>query len=195
VARSKGRNGNRANITGRSESTDRFARLPHSILKSEAYRSLDTVARCLLTELVMIETGRNNGSLWLSIKDATDRIGLSDARPAMRAFEDLQDRGFVKMTKEAHFAIKAAETSRARCWRLTWLPYANKGPTNEWETYSAPAKTKARKLADKGLHAMARFRKALASHQMPVVNFTAMVPEAAKNTPKAIGNSTTACQP
>lgn len=131
------------------------------------------MARCLLTELVMIENGKNNGSIWLSTKDATDRLGMTDQRPAMRGFENLQDRGLVKMTKEAHFSVKAAETSRARCWRLTWLPSQGGAASNEWERYSAPPKTKERKAADRGLEAMARFRKAIASNKMPVVKFPA----------------------
>lgn len=181
MARGRGKGRNKPNATGRSETKDRFVRLPHAILMSEAYRSLDTVARCALTEIAMIENGKNNGSLWLSTKDTTDRLGLADQRPAMRALDDLQDRGFIAMTKEAHFAIKTADTSRARCWRITWQACDGKAPTNEWKTYQAPAKTKARKAADRGLSAMARFRKALAAHKFPVVNFTATEGKTAKN--------------
>lgn len=178
MARGRNRANKRANPTGRSEgATARFASLPHAILLSEAYRSLDPVARALLTDLVMIENGRNNGSLWLSVGDATDRLGLSDDRPAMRGFDDLVDRGLIQMTKDAHFSVKAAETSRSRCWRLTWLPCNGKPATNEWEAYTAPANTKARKAADRGLRAMARFRKALSSGKMPPVNFTATAPK------------------
>lgn len=144
------------------------------MLISEAYRSLDPTARSLLTELTMIENGKNNGSIWLSVADATDRLGLSDARPAIRAFDDLQERGLIKMTKDAHFSVKTAATSRARCWRLTWLAFENKAPSNDWQTYQAPKQTKARRAADRGLRAMARFRKALSSHKLPVVDFTAI---------------------
>lgn len=176
----RGRNRRRVNATGRNEdSTDRFARLPHAILVSEAYRSLDLVARSLLFEIVMIENGRNNGSLWLSVADAADRLGMSDARPAMRGFADLQDRGLIAMTKDAHFSIKAADTSRARCWRITWLWFDRTAPTNEWLAYQAPSKTKARRAADRGLRAMARYRKAIASHKIPIVDFTAMPPKSA----------------
>lgn len=163
----------RVNAKGRNEGvTERFARLPHKILISEAYRSLDLTARALLVELIMIENGENNGSLWLSVKDAKDRLGLSDARPVMRAFTDLQDRELVTLTKDAHFSIKTAETSRARCWKLTWLRSCRKQATDAWSEYHAPKKTKARKRANRGLEAMARFRKALSAHKMPVVDST-----------------------
>lgn len=174
MAHPRGRGKNKPNATGRNEAKDRFARLPHAILFSEAFRSLDPVARCLLVEITMIENGKNNGSIFLSTKDATDRLGLADQRPAMRAFDDLQARGFIAMTKEAHFAIKASDTSRARCWRITWQAYDNKGPSNEWQAYEAPPKSKARRAADRGLRAMARFRNALAANKFPAVNFTAM---------------------
>lgn len=173
----RGRNRKKPNATGRNEQTERFVRLPHRILLSEAYRSLDLTARALLTELAMIENGKNNGSIWLSVADGTDRLGIADQRATMRAFDDLQDRGLIAMTKDAHFSVKAGETSRARCWQLTWLSCDGKPPTHAWQQYAAPAQTKARKAADRGLKAMARFRKALAAHKIPVVDFSAMAPK------------------
>lgn len=141
-----------------------------------------------------MENGRNNGSLWLSIRDATDRLGQADARPAMRAFEDLQDRGLIAMTHDSHFSIKAAETSRARCWRITWQAYDRKGPTNEWQAYTAPAKTKARKAADRGQKAMARYRKALSENKMPVVDFTAPASKTHYFADETAVNSPSACR-
>lgn len=158
----------------------RFVRLPHQILQSEAYRSLDVTARALLTEIVMLDNGKNNGSLWLSVADGKDRLGIADARPVMRAFNDLTDRGLTSMTKEAHFTVKASETSRARCWRITWQPWDGKPPTNEWREYSAPAQSKARKLVERGLRALARYRKGQGAQKFPVVNFTPTPPVSPK---------------
>lgn len=164
---------NRVNAKGRNENPiKRFAQLPHEILISAAYRSLDVTARALLTEIVMIENGRNNGSLWLSVRDAVDRLGIADARPVMRAFEMLQLVGLIAMTKDAHFSVKACETSRARCWRLTWRPFDNKPPSSEWRTYQPESGTRERKRADKGLRAMARYRKQISQNRIPVVDFT-----------------------
>lgn len=190
MARGRNRGKSKVNATGRNEGKDRFARLPHRILISEAYRSLDLTARALLTELVMIENGENNGSLWLSIKDGTDRLGLSDCRPVMRAFEDLQESGLISLTKEAHFSIKAATTSRARCWRLTWLAWGRKIPSHDWTPFTAQPKTAARKRADRGLRAMARYRKALSSHKMPVVDFTMLGVPPPEEWPKPAVNIT-----
>lgn len=171
MARDK-RGKRRPNATGRVDKEGRFVRLPHAVLESEAYRSLDLTARSMLVEIVMLENGKNNGSLWLSIIDGKDRLGIADARPAMRAFDDLVDRGLLRMTKEAHFSIKSAEASRARCWRITWLPWDGKRASNEWQCYVAPAQCKARTAADRGLKAFARYKKGQSQRKFPVVNFT-----------------------
>lgn len=178
--RKRGRN--KVNAKGRNENTTkRFAAIPHEILISAGYRSLDLTARALLIEIVMMENGRNNGSLWLSVKDAADRLGLTDARPAMRAFEMLQRAGLIAMTKDAHFSVKASETSRARCWRLTWRAFDNKPPSDEWRSYQPEGGTRDSKRAHKGLQAMDRFRKRCAQNKIPVVDFATMPLIAAKN--------------
>lgn len=168
---------NKVNASGRNENPiKRFAGIPHEILLSAAFRCLDCTARALLLDLVMMENGHNNGSVWLSVRDAVDRLGITDARPAIRSFETLQTAGLIAMTKEAHFSVKAAETSRARCWRLTWRPFGGKPPSNEWRDYQPPAGSSENKRADKGLRVMARYRKQLAANQIPIVDFTATPP-------------------
>src|SRR5687768_10547424 len=135
------RRAQRPNAKGRNDKAGQFVKLDHRILKSAAYASLDLTARALLQELVMIYNGDNNGSLWLGTRDARDRLGLADSHPVLRAFADVQDRGFVTMAKDGHFSVKAADTSRARCWRLTFHSWpecptrSKRAPTNEWERY------------------------------------------------------------
>lgn len=105
----------RINAAGRNDRTDRFARFPHRLLKSQAFRSLSLVARALTLELLLIDNGRNNGSLYLSIRDVIDRLGMSERKAIQRGFDELVECGFVVCSKEAHFENKAAEQSRARC--------------------------------------------------------------------------------
>jgi hypothetical protein len=187
----------RPNVTGRSNKAPRFIGIPHRVWMSEAVCSLNPNARTLLIELAMMENGKNNGSIWLSVRDATDRIGFADFRPALQAFEDLIGAGLIAMTKDAHFSIKAAETSRARCWRLTWLawpegPKTKRAPSHEWETYLAPGQTPARKRASRRQEALARYRKALVEQKMPVVESTTMEVEMPINEVHPVGESTTA---
>ena len=112
--------GRYAKQRGREGRTDRFARLSHKLLESGAYRALSPNARSLLVELAMMENGKNNGTLFLSVRDAADRMGIASPQAAGRAFDELEELGFIACTTAAHFALKAGTGSRARAWRLTW---------------------------------------------------------------------------
>ena len=82
------------------------------LLNPPAYRALSTVARALLVELTMLDNGENNGSLYLSIRDAAGRLGMADLSAVRSAFDELQELGFTEMTETASFHVKAAEKSR-----------------------------------------------------------------------------------
>lgn len=141
----------------------------------------------------MLHDGSNNGSLYLSLRDAADRLGLSDHHSVSAAFDELIDRGLVRCTKEAHFGVKTADQSRARCWRITWLaaPLLKRPATNEWETYDPPAGSKERKRALRGQQALKRYYRALTSHRLPVVESTALRQLSSPPRPKAVVESTT----
>lgn len=164
--------------TGRSKS-GRFARLDHGLLSSQAYRSLTPNARSLLVELTMMENGRNNGELFLSVRDAADRMGVADHSAATKAFADLEAAGFIACTREAHFAVKAGEGSRARCWRLTWqsTPCLRMGPTNGFHDHEPEPGSRANKRAAAGCKALKRFRGIQASGNLPVVDFATPKPK------------------
>jgi hypothetical protein len=74
-----------------------------------------------MVELLSMFNGRNNGQIFLSLRDATDRLGYSDWRPAAAAFEELERAGLITMTVAAYFDIKTGKHSRARAWRLNWI--------------------------------------------------------------------------
>lgn len=164
----KRRNRNKPNSTGRNP-TSRFARLDHRMLSSNAYRALSPNARALLIELVMLYNGENNGGLYLSVRDATHRIGLVDSQATCRAFDLLQDLGFIEMTQPAHFSIKASDRSRARCWRLTWeAGPGRKAPS--WDFLDRePDDKPARKRMERGLRVLKNYRKARDRGQLPVL--------------------------
>lgn len=168
----------RPNATGRTERAGRFTALPHRVLESAAYASLDLAARSLLQELVSLHDGNNNGSIYLSAEDARDRLGLSDKRPALRGFEQLLVCGLIELAKDAHFAIKTDDKSRARCWRIAWLQWSEcpvrsrRAPVWEWEHYPV-----ASKRADKRLRVLSKYRKGKVAGKFPGVNITPMVAE------------------
>lgn len=179
MARKPVRRPARPNATGRTDKTPKFVMLPHAIMESVAYASLDLTARCLLSELIYLYRGDNNGAIYLSAANAAARLGVADKRPALRAFNDLQDRGFITLAKDSqHWKVKASDTSRARCWRLTWLFWAeapqkaHRPATNEWQAYQPAGKTRASKRADKRLKTQAKYRKDRAAGRLPGVNIT-----------------------
>lgn len=162
------------NNKGRSR-TSRFVRLDHKLLYSGAYRALSLTARALLTELIMLYNGENNGSLYLSVREATMRLGLADAKAAMNAFDELQEMGFIECTVPAHFSVKAADHSRARCWRLTFEAGPGRKPPSLaiYETLPEP-KTKAYKRMERGQRALKTYLKAKTSGRLPDVESRTM---------------------
>ncbi|MFC4254410.1 hypothetical protein GRI97_03160 [Altererythrobacter xixiisoli] len=172
----KRRNRNRVNATGRNN-TSRFVRLDYRILNSNAYRSLTPNARALLVELGMLYNGENNGSLYLSVRDGAHRMGVADLTAASRAFDDLVAMGFIKLTQEAHFTVKAAETSRARCWSLTWAAGpGRKGPGCDFEKVEPAPGTKAHLRMERGLKTLKAYRKSRDQGRLPVLDSDTEVP-------------------
>jgi hypothetical protein len=148
------------NKTGRSDPKKRFVKLEHELLRCGAYRALSPNARALLVELAMVFNGSNNGSLYMSVRDAAALMGVSDTKAASAAFEELKMRGFIVNTQEAYFSVKAANASRARCWRLTWQHTNGKGPTREYLTCVPEPATRERRRMERGQKTLkARYQK------------------------------------
>ena len=175
--RKKNYNG-KPNAKGRSY-TSRFVRLEHSLLISNAYRALKPLARALIIEISMLYNGNNNGSLYLSVRDAADRLGVADHSSVTSAFDQLQEFGFIEISKEAHFSVKASHLSRARCWRLTWESAVGKRrPSFAYLKREPKPQTRDRKRMEKGLRALKRYRKDLDSNRLPVLENDILVPDA-----------------
>lgn len=112
--------GKDANHRGSQPQRTRFARLDHDLLRSTAYRSLSPSARALLVEFAMMFNLKNNGELYLSVRDAAARMGVSDHNAASSALAELMDMGFIDMAADGVFSSSPDKPSKARCWRLTW---------------------------------------------------------------------------
>ena len=149
----------KVNAKGRnSEPQGRFTRLDHKLQNSLAYRSLTPNAKALLFELVSLDTGQNNGALFLSEDDAAARIGISSKKAVRVAFADLVDAGLIVMTKGAHFNVKTGQ-GRARTWALTWIfDYHNRRPpSNAWRDCVPTGKPANR--ATKAMIAVKKYRR------------------------------------
>lgn len=91
-----------------------FAMLPHYLLKSPAWRALDTNARALYLELLVRFNGHNNGSIGLGTREAADSLNVKKDT-ARRAFNALEEHGFIAVAQTSTFGQKRL----SREWLLT----------------------------------------------------------------------------
>lgn len=98
------------------------------MMGSSAYRSLNPQAKVLM--LLMQEHWSNIEPVSYSVREAAAKIPC-DVKTARKALTLLQEHGFIVCIEESLFNSRTG--SKARDWRLTWLPYVDKAPTNNWE--------------------------------------------------------------
>jgi len=114
--------GRKVNEKGRNPGgAGRFIMVSRSLTHSPQFSALAPTSRALFFELQAMFNGTNNGAIFLSCKDAGDRLGLSDLKAVRGAFDELRDLGFITETIGASFAIKAGRVSKARAWNLNWI--------------------------------------------------------------------------
>jgi len=109
--------GRKMNRKGRNE-FHRFVIFHEGVYQSEAWRSMDCVARCLFLEIWQRYNGSNNGRIPYSFREARDALHVG-ARKVTKAFETLEEKGFVIRTYKGAFNVKA---SRASEWEVTTEP-------------------------------------------------------------------------
>lgn len=119
------------NRTGRN--SPKFVMLRYDMMDSPAYHSLSPVARCVWHEIRRRYNGFNNGDIPLSCREAAERVGIGKDT-ACRAFDELMDRGFVKIGQDAAFNVK---THLSRRWILTEEKLGSRPPSNEWRKWQA----------------------------------------------------------
>ena len=98
------------------------------LLASQAYLSLSPQAKALIT--LMQVHWRPDTPIGFGIREAEELVPCS-RKTAMRAFRELQERGFIVKVDESLFCSRTQ--SKTRTWRLTWLPWNQRPPTNDWE--------------------------------------------------------------
>ena len=98
------------------------------LMRSGPYLRLPAPAKALLH--LMHVHWRIDQPVGFGVREAEEKIPCSK-RTAMRAFHELEEAGFIRMVDESLFCSRTQ--SKARTWRLTWMPWQGKPPTNEWE--------------------------------------------------------------
>jgi HTH domain len=105
------------NAKGRSTGIGRYVALTHWMMRAEAWRSLDCIARCAYIEMAAryAGPGSNNGRLPYSLREMAEKLNVSKPT-AQRAFHKLKERGFIVETKHGAFSLKLRHATE---WRLT----------------------------------------------------------------------------
>lgn len=132
MAKSKFRRAQKTDGTGRAKLDLIHVRLYRWVLNTAAWKSLPPVCRALLVELYARYNGRNNGNLFLSVRDAGQALGVSK-NTAARAFRILIERGFIRPNQPGAFSWK---TGKATTWILTEYPYANALATKDFTRWT-----------------------------------------------------------
>jgi DNA-binding transcriptional regulator YhcF (GntR family) len=101
--------------SGRSKGREPYVGLPKFMLSSPAWRSLSHAARAAFIEAAAFYRGNNNGYLALAVRTIAERIG-SSKDTASRALTELDDKGFIELTRMGTFTRK---DRRASEYRLT----------------------------------------------------------------------------
>ncbi len=106
---------------------EHFARLPRSLMETDAWRALSSSAQALYPWLKLEWHGpkaNNNGRISLSVRQAAQKLGMNP-KTMTRAFHDLQAKGFIAQTKPPVLGLAGAGESP--CYELTEieLPNAN----------------------------------------------------------------------
>jgi len=102
--------------------------MPLRMITSSTYQTLTPQAKHLMVLLQV--HWRNDKLVDYGIREAMDKIPCSD-KTASKSFKLLQERGFITCVNESFFSSRTQ--SKARGWRLEWMPCNNKSPTNAWE--------------------------------------------------------------
>jgi len=101
------------------------------LLSSDNYESLRAQSKVLITLLHI--HWRNEKTVDYGIREASQKIPC-DRRTAIRAFNELQERGFITCAEHSMFSSRTQ--SKSRSWRLNWLPFNDHPPSNEWKKWA-----------------------------------------------------------
>jgi hypothetical protein len=106
----------------RHERLPQFVPLFYETLKSPAYRHLSHGAWALFTALRM-RCFKNNGHVYLSLRDAGEELGHKDRSDIANWYRELQQYGFLVQTEAASLGVNGR--GKAPHWRFTDMPARN----------------------------------------------------------------------
>ena len=134
------RPGRGTNQKGRSKTRGKFVALGEGLITSTAWRSLSGGAIRYYIELRRRFNGVNNGELHLSLEESTRRLGMAKDT-AIRAQQELTEKGLIRMTQRGGFHQRLATT-----WALTDESTAAMTPTHDYKSWPPQKKSSVGKL-------------------------------------------------
>ncbi|MAI76056.1 MAG: hypothetical protein CMM90_02585 [Rickettsiales bacterium] len=112
----------------------RFARIPFSILNSDAFNVLKPSAVSVYLNMFRQFNGYNNGYIIYSCRQAATWANVS-ANTASRSLKQLQEVGLIKCTVKSTFNNRKKLASE---WAFTHEPtVGSKTPSSEWRNFTA----------------------------------------------------------
>lgn len=124
----------RVNATGRNEG-GQYLSASYNLIQSLAWRHLGGAAVRVYLELRSRYNGANNGDLSLSHDEAARLLRMSKSTVG-RAYEQLEDHGFIRMVMQGQWYGRLATT-----WRITDLPCDGNLATRDWQHWRPARKT------------------------------------------------------
>ena len=118
----------KVNPTGRND-TEQYIKIPYTMIRHHAWRSLSPPAIKVWIELRSRFNGRNNGDLSLGLDEGARLLGMSKST-VLRALKELETKGFIKMTRLGQWYGRMATT-----WAVTDRRHQGNLPTCDWKNW------------------------------------------------------------
>lgn len=118
-------------MKAKGRNSPNFIMVRHDVYDSFAWKGLSCASVRVWLEIMRRYNGSNNGEMSLSCREAAIICGIGKGT-AKRCFDELLEKGFIKVTENSSFNYKM---KRARRWAATHEPYAGKMASNEWRNW------------------------------------------------------------
>jgi hypothetical protein len=113
----------------------RYVKLFHWMMKTDAWRDVDPVARAIYVELERRYNGSNNGLIHYSVREAAADVNVGKST-ASRALDRLQSHGFIVIEKRGRFSLKIRHATEYRLTiydsNVEGIDYGSKLATKEF---------------------------------------------------------------
>ena len=109
----------------------RFNRVEHSLLRSHEYQALSANAKVIMLYMQMNWTPYRNSAIGFGINDVIKCLACSKPT-AINALKELEKAKFI-LLDELHRWYGNSSKNRVKEWKLSWLPFNQKPPTNDWK--------------------------------------------------------------